>query len=89
LWRKYFYVKQGVERRIEDLSAGGVRLWIDFALASFDLTEFYLILSAKEQVRRRCRLLWRGTDTIGALFILEDKPIVDGAVSDSKPNSDN
>jgi hypothetical protein len=57
---------------MEDISAGGVRLWIDISAPRVDLTEFDLLLSASGQVRRRCRLLWRSDSNIGAYFIPHD-----------------
>jgi hypothetical protein len=57
---------------MEDISAGGVRLWVDISAPQVDLTEFNLLLSASGQVRRRCRMLWRSDSNIGALFIQAD-----------------
>ena len=50
-----------------DISEAGVRINVDTpAGVPF---EFFLVLSKDGKVRRRCRVIWRSDDQIGACFL--------------------
>jgi PilZ domain len=50
-----------------DISEAGVRITID--APSGVPFEFFLVLSKDGKVRRRCRVIWRSDDQIGACFL--------------------
>ena len=50
-----------------DISEAGVRITIDTP-ASVPY-EFFLVLSKDGKVRRRCRVIWRSDEQVGACFL--------------------
>ena len=58
---------QPLDCTIWDMSEAGVRITIDAPMSV--PREFTLVMSRDGKVRRRCRVIWRSHDQIGACFL--------------------